>query len=183
VSRRRELEGGLKNISRGIILPMIGINYNNLPSNFINSYITNDNRVIMVFDKTMDYDNIFHHFLDRVSRDNYHFVEYIDEDEEVLVCFDIPEHFYDDVEMFKIGAYSKLSDKLKGIMCSFFGKKSITDSHRVTEYNMIYPQDFKRKQIAERLGVDVDLIHEVFQRPTLEREVFRPLSVIIAQNL
>lgn len=193
MNRRIEIEGTKKNLSRAFILPMVGINYKQLPSNFINCYVRIENDVqycILIFDKLIDYDEIFYHFMNNVNNNNKHLLETNDYEEEVVFIFRIPELLKDDFNLFMQGKYSKFSEEYKKIICNFFGKKSIQDHHTVTEYNTIYPEDFKRKQIAKYLSyepldsiIDWKIINEVLHRPDLDKEVYKTIDVLVAQNL
>lgn len=191
MNRRIEIEGSKKNLSRIFILPMVGINYKQLPSNFLNSYfkINNENYYsILIFDKTVDYDEIFYHFMNNVKTNNRHLEQCDILEDEVVFIFKIPEIFKNEVTLFMDGAYSKFSEDYKQVICNFFGRKSIQDHHTVTEYNTIYPEDFKRKQIAKNLSsvvseVDWRVIKEVLHRPDLDKEVYKPIDVLLAQNL
>lgn len=191
MNRRIEIEGSKKNLSRAFILPMVGINYKNLPSNFINCYIKVDNEnyyCMLVFDKTRDYDEIFYHFMNNIHTNNKHLLKYDDLEEEVIFIFKIPEILKEDFKFFMDGKYSKFSEEYKKVLCNFFGRKSKQEDYTVTEYNAIYPEDFKRKQIASYLSyenseIDWKLIKEVLHRPDLEREIFKSIDVLLSKNL
>lgn len=189
MNRRREIEQKKKNYCCGFILPMVGINHKDLPRNFINSYISKDNyEAIMIFDKTIDYDVIFYTFLTRI-KNNVNFVEHVEEEDEVVLRFKVPPLYHTDFELFTIGKYSKFEESYKKRLVDYFGQKSIKEGHLVTEYNAIYPQDFKRLLIAERLyekrevSEGVKLIDEVLDSPDLERESFKTIQELTQLNI
>lgn len=188
MNKRQEIEGPVKNLNRVFILPMIGIDYKRrLPTNFINSYLTKEYDIMLVFDKTRDYDEIFHHFLNRTVEFNKNFGEKLEYEDELVLRFKIPEMFKDDVDKFLKGAYSEFSEYYKRILCQYYGKTTIKENHAVTEYNVIYPEDFKRKQIAEYLSydksiIDYKLIKEVLDKPDLDRELYKDINVLLERK-
>lgn len=188
MNRRIEIEGNKKNLSRAFILPMVGINYKTLPNNFINSYITTNDEIIIVFDKTYEYNEIFYRFFEHCKSNIKNYKNYEEESDEIALMFDIPQVFKEEFEIFLLGKYSKFSEDYKRIICNFFGSKSIKDLRTVTEYNVIYPEDFKRKQIANWLSVDKSIVDwksivEVIDKPDLSREMYKPINILLAQQL
>ena len=188
MNKRQEIEGPVKNLNRVFILPMVGIDYKRrLPSNFVNSYLTKEYEIMLAFDKTRDCDEIFYHFLDRTTTSNKNFKSHVEYDDEIIIGLQIPEIFKDDVDKFLKGAYSEFSEYYKRILCQYYGKTTIKENHAVTEYNVIYPEDFKRKQIAEYLSydksnVDYKLIKEVLDRPDLDKEMYKDISVLLERK-
>lgn len=187
MNRRIEIEGTKKNLNRAFILPMCGINYKILPINFINSYITLDYQVVLVFDKSEGYNTEFQMFLNHVQENIRSYVSFEDNIDEVDIIFQVPEIFRKEFDLFIDGRYSKFSEYYKRIICNFFGRKTIKDDSKVTEYNIIYPEDFKRKQIAdslsiERSEVDWKSIIEVIDKPDLNREIYIPIDILKAQR-
>lgn len=182
MSKRREIEENKLNKCVRLVLPMCDINFGILPKNFINGYISDDNKVIIVFDKLSDIfeREDFQIFLLHLCQ-NKNFDSRNEDDEELIVYFNIPDIWLNDLNLFKNGAYSKFSDDYKRKLVQYFGSRSIKDSYLANVYNAIYPQDFKRKQIAERLStknsvVDYRDIVEVLEIPDLFKETFKPLS-------
>lgn len=166
---------------------MCGINYKNIPSNFVNCYITEDYHCYLVFDKTEDYDEIFYHFMQSTIRNNNKLVSYDDLEDEVVFIFKIPEIFKDEFDIFIRGAYSEFSEAYKKILVSFYGQISIKDSYEASVFNTIYPENFKRKQIAEHLSykdsqIDWRIVKEVLHKPDLEKEIFISLNTLLEQH-
>lgn len=159
---------------------MLGINHRSLPPNFFNAYITKDNKIVLVFEKS-DNNVKFNKFLE-FSNDNNDYIKYEEDIDEILMYFDIPVEFSNDYQLFLQGSYSKFSEMYKNVLCMIHGKNSFKETHLVSVYNTIYPQEFKRKQLAEHLGVDHTMINEVFDRPELEEEQFVPLLELLNKN-
>ena len=189
MNRRKQIESRKnKNYCCAFILPMCNINYRILPQNFINGYI-NDNYVIsLVFDKTEDYDINFYNFSKSVAEHNPHFINSVEEEDEVVINLQIPEKHYENYNLFLEGSYSKFDNNFKKVLVNYFGNKSIQDSYKASVYNAIHPQEFKIKQIAERLYEPKDIkqgiknIKEVLERPNLEREYFKSIQQLIEQS-
>lgn len=189
MNRRRQLENRKrKNFCCAFILPMCNINYKNLPTNFINAYILDEYQIIMAFDKTEDYDVVFYHFLNNVKDNNKYLTGSSEDTDEILLSFKIPERHHDNYDLFKKGKYSEFDNEFKKLITNYFGNKTIKDTYHVTEYNAIYPQDFKKKQIAERLYEPKDIkeglknIKEVLEAPDMEKETFKSLQQLIEQS-
>lgn len=188
MNRRTKIEGKNKNISRAFILPMCGINYKTLPKNFNNCYITLDYDVILVFNREEYYDTVFYHFVEHVKSSLKSYRSYEEDIDEILIFFKVPEVFRENFDLFIEGKYSKLTDGYKDIIISFYGKKTIKDSYEVTAFDMIEPTDYKRKQIAEYLSsersiIDWRDIDEVFSKPNLKKEIYKPLTILLAENI
>lgn len=188
MNKRRQLETRKKkNFCCAFILPMVGINHKNVPSNFINAYIGKTYNVFVVFDKTEDYDIIFYNFFEHIKK-NPCYKGHIEEEDEMVIELAIHENYYNDFSLFIQGKYSEFSDVYKKIIVSYFGNKTIKDSYHVTEYNTIHPQEFKKKQIAERLYEPKDLkeglanIKEVLEIPNLEQETFKTIQELEQLN-
>ena len=149
------------------VLPMCGINPTKLPFNFINSYIYDDKSIILIFEKLND--NIqFENFINK----NNTFIKQDEIDDKLILYYNIPNEYLNDFNLFKLGSYSKFSQNYKNILTDYYGRISIKENYTVTMYNTIYPQEFKRKQIADRLGVNINLVEEVLDKPDLEEEQY-----------
>lgn len=179
MNRREELIGSKTTKNYIFILPLLDINYRSLPINFLNSYIYGSTEIALVFNKIKN--NQFDKYLQYIKL-NKNFVEYREDLDEIILIFQIPERYHNDFELFKQGKYSKFSKDCKDIIVTFHGIHTEKNSHKVTAYNTVYPQEFKRKQIADELMVEKDLIQEVFDKPDLEEENFIELSELLSRN-
>lgn len=189
MNKRQKIEGTKLNKCVRLVLPMCDINFSILPKNFTNGYISDNNKAIIVFDKKYilpETDN-FEIFLLHLC-ENKNFKLKTEDEDEIVVYFNIPSIWLDDLKLFKIGAYSKFSNDYKKKLVQYFGNRSIKDTYHANVYNAIYPQDFKRKQIAERLStknsiVDYRDIVEVLEVPDLFKETFRPITQLQETNI
>lgn len=187
-TRKKLIKKKKRNFCSTFVLPMCNINHKNLPSNFIDSYIDLEYNIFMVFDKTDDYDIIFHTFLKNTISYNNCYNSHVEEEDEIVIKLSVPLEHYGNYDKFINGEYSKMDDFYKKTIVRYFGNTTIKDNYEVTEYNVIYPQDFKRKQIAERLyskkdlHIGLKLIHEVLDKPDLDRELYKPLQILLQEN-
>ncbi len=167
---------------------MCSVNHKNLPTNYIDSYITLDYKIHMVFDRLEDCDIIFYTYLDNIKKYNSNYSHHVEDDDEIVITFNIPSMYHSDFDKFTQGKYSQFDELYKRVIVRFFGMHTIKDNYEVTEYNVIYPQEFKRRQIAERLYDKKDvksamaLIQEVLDPPDMERESFKPLQQLLQEN-
>jgi hypothetical protein len=180
VIRRERLISSKRTKTSIFLLPMLGINHRSLPKSFFNAYITKNDELVLVFDKTQK-DEKFNIFLE-YSNDNNDYIKYEEDVDEILMYFDIPIEFSNDYHLFLQGAYSKFSEEYKNVLILIHGRQSFKDSHLVSVFDAIQAQMFKRKQVATRLGVDVSLITEVFDRPEMDEEQFTPLIELLNQE-
>ena len=180
MNRRIELEGKTLNFSARLILPMVDINFKNLPNNFINSYITDNYEVVIVFDKTEE-DSRFIHFLDYTKGNGYYRDKSEDEDE-LSLYYTVLEKDHINIDAFKVGRYSEFTEEFKKKICSYHGIKSNKEDYTAYTHDVIYPLDFKRRQIAERLfkpediNQGIKLIREVLDKPDLDKEIYKTIQ-------
>lgn len=175
MNRRIKIEGLKPTKCSKFILPMCNIQSTKLPHNFINAYINDEKSIVLIFEKLDNSDSgPFNKFLQTIVENEY-YVKYEEDIDEIVLYFNIPDHYINDFELFKIGAYSKFSEMYKEILILHYGRISIKENHTVSMYNTIYPQEFKRKQIADRLGVDIKLVEEVLDKPDLKQEEYIPI--------
>lgn len=182
MNRRQQIESKKLNLCARFILPMVGINYKSLPEVFINAYIDMEYGVYLIFEKDEDFERLFENYFSHIKNTNNFLVQYEEDVDEIVFKFKVPKNFEEDYMLFSQGSYSKLSNILKDRLALYFGNKTIKDNHEVTVYNAIHPQEFKRKQIADRLGVNVDDIVEVLDVPNLTDETYTPLTSLLTNK-
>lgn len=161
------------------ILPMCNLNYKTLPNNFINSYLYNTDEIVLIFDKHNKNIIDFKYFIESLKTNEY-YITFIEDDNEYSFFLKISSGNLKTLNLFLEGKYSQFNEDYKKYLCMLYGKKTVEDTYHVTEYNILYPQDFKKKQIAERLGIkDWKIINEVFDKPDLDRETYKSLEELI----
>lgn len=182
MSKRIELIGNKATKCHTFILPMFGLKQLLLPSNYINTYIYDSNSVVLVCNEPNEIQSEgFNRFLTTINEnENYINCEIVNN--EIVLHFTIPDNFKSDYNKIIKGEYSKTSAEYKKLIVDFYGRTSIKDTYKVTAYNTLYPQEFKRKQIADRLGVNSKLITEVLDSPDLNYEIYKPLDELINQK-
>ena len=163
------------------LMPLIGISETKImehhPKMFINAHIKNtiDKEIVVVLNK-LDFAEESITFI-LLQNLNENFIECIEDDEEYLLYYKIPQHFYEDFDKIIEGKYSKTSDEYKSIILNIYGVERNTKDHKPYMHDCLYPDDTKRKLYANYLNVDVSLIDEVSSRPRLkEYELFRTIN-------
>lgn len=184
MNRRVQIQGYEKNYSRMFLLPMVGLNYKLLPSNFVNSYILDDYKVVVVYDTTEELDSFFNDHIVTIKTYNNYLIHIEPLDDELVLYFQVPDHYKEDYDKFLRGEYSKFSNDYKTLLTIAYGRKSRKTDHLVTEYDVIIPLDFKRKQIASYLSTDNSEVNyqdikEVWSKPDLDKEKFIAIDQLI----
>ena len=179
MTKRQEITGKKLTYCSIFILPMCNLNYKRLPNNFINAYLKDKDVIVLIFDKHNKDISDFSYFIDALKTNEY-YITFMEDDYEYSFFLKIDKGNLQTLNLFLEGKYSKFSEEYKKYLCKLYGKKTIQDSYKVMEYNILYPQDFKRKQIAERLGIeDWKMITEVFDKPDLDRETYKSIEELI----
>lgn len=160
------------------LLPMTGLSVFDFDEALINVHIKhsdtpslviicknnpNDDNLNIILNKLMAYKD----FLTSWTDDN---------DNEICIEMKIPQRLIKNYHKFIDGKYSKFDEKYKDKLISIYNREVIVDSRKLTVYSVLYPQEFKRKQIAEWLGVDWKVIHEVKDIPNINYEIYRNID-------
>lgn len=162
------------------LLPVVGTNRKEFGECFINAYIhkSEDNKpmlYVVCFNKEDDNSLITSIVKSRI---NPNFIDTETIEDELIIKFKIPEKAMDVYDLFIKGSYSKFPEQYKKYLVNIYGSDVIQENRYVTEYNVLYPQDYKRKQIAALLGPDINYkdIKEVFDIPDMKYETYIPLN-------
>lgn len=163
------------------LMPLIGVSETKImehhPKMFINAYIKNmvDKEIVVVLNK-LDFPEESTTFI-LLQNLNENFIECIEDDEEYLLYYRVPQHFHEDFEKIIEGKYSKTTDSYKSVILNIYGVERNTKDHIPYMHDCLYPDDTKRKLYANYLNVDVHLIDEVSSRPRLrEYELFKTIN-------
>jgi len=177
-------DGSIKHtLTSTFLLPTVGVNLNNFGRSFTNAYISEENGIsIYVVCNNNEHDSELLTSLVRCQI-NPNFFDKEDIEDEIIIKFKIPEEYHEVYNLFIEGSYSKFPEHYKKILVGIYGHETIQNSYIVSEYNVLYPQDYKRKQIAKRLStpkseVDYKLIKEVIDSPDLSYEVYKDIREI-----
>ncbi len=107
---------------------------------------------------------------------NENFVDYIEEEQEYILIYKLPNHFYDDYDKILKGMYSKTSGSYKDIICKIYGTGRIYNEHYPSVYDCLEPTKEKRKLYADFLGVDISEIKEVSSIPDPNYEIYKTIK-------
>ena len=165
------------------LLPVVGTSLKDYGPMFLNAYIVQDEEPkIYVVCKNVEEDVVLTTAIIR-ARINPNYIDTETIEDEIIIKFKINK---DDLLVYKLfiaGKYSKFPEYYKQKLIKIYGKESIQNNRYVTEYNVIYPQDFKRKQIADWTGEEIKYIDEVLDSPDLDYEVYIPLVELKSKEL
>jgi len=163
------------------LMPLIGVSEAKImdhhPKMFINAYIDDpiDKNIVLVLNK-LDFPEESTIFILLQSL-NENFIECIEDEEEYLLYYKVPQHFHEDFDKIIEGKYSKTTDGYKSVILNIYGVERNTKDHIPYMHDCLYPDDIKRKLYANYLNVDVCLIDEVSSKPRLkEYELFRTIN-------
>lgn len=160
------------------LLPMVGLSIFDFDDNLINVHVKHADSpslVVIVKNKTND-DN-----LSIIINKLMAYREYVDmwtddDDREICIEMKVPQRLVKNYHKFIDGKYSKFDERYKDKLIAIYNREVIVDNRKLTVYSVLYPQEFKRKQIAEWLGVDWKMIGEVKDIPTLNYEIYRTID-------
>lgn len=178
-----------QNKATHFLLPILGYSNDFYTSLYINTYIIpGDNpKLICVFenmskeDLKMNYEGDA--FLAQLYRLNNHSsledVYYDDEASEIVFVFNIDKVYKEDINKFIKGQYSQFSELLKKQIMKFNERATGKTKYKITIFDALYPSEAKRSEVAERVGVKVSEILEVFDSPDIEHETYRSTKEFI----
>lgn len=175
--------------STHFIMPMVGYELNDFISEqngfnyLINCYLDIENQqIVIILDNCND--RSIKELLQLNSKNPYFIKFEIEDEDSVLVLFyKIPDKFKEDFDIFLTSKYSKMSETYKKKLVNLYGRQSNTASYLPSQYDVIYPTTFKRKQLAERYGVSVELIGEVSSEIKMEYEKYKNLEELLKTQI
>lgn len=177
MSRRKEyiLNNDLEiNYTTIFLLPVLEYDDSFFPKEFISCYIIDksNTQLALVFENTKS-EELTETLQNFKNHSLYDRMEYDDEDREIVVIFNFPKEFDTDFRLFKIGRYSKFSNKLKEILLDRHGRMTGNGKY-ITMSDALLP-DYKSKKFrADKIGVSInDLPNgEVMSIPNFDLEYY-----------
>lgn len=164
------------------LLPTIGYCEKEFKDNLINVHIGEDfNEPILYI--IIDYDPNMDESFNRLKSNNIYQDHIFSECKtEVIIKFKIPIKYHNIFNKYINGNYSGFTNEYKQILTKLYGNKVNQDGRLVSVYDIIYPRTEKLKQIANNLDVDISVLpREVFDKPDLDYEIYKPLQQLIQQ--
>ena len=162
------------NYSTIFLLPVLEYDDKFLPKEFISAYIEDKTvtKIVLIFENTKSED--LSEILASVqSHQNFDSISYDDNNSEVVVKFILPKEYDIDFRLFKIGRYSKFSNKFKEVLLKRHGRATGNGKY-ITMIDTLYP-DYKSKKFrADKIGVSIsDLPNgEVMSIPDMDKELY-----------
>lgn len=160
------------------LLPMVGLSIFDFDNTLINVHVKHSESpslVIIVKNNTND-DNLAIIINKLMAHKEYVDMWTDDDDREICIEMKVPQRLVKNYHKFIDGKYSKFDEKYKDKLISIYNREVIVDNRKLTVFSVLFPQAFKRKQIAEWLGVDWKMIDEVKDIPTLNYEIYRTID-------
>ncbi len=161
------------------ILPILGYTYNDFKFSgvqyLINCHVLDIKKpkLFCIFDNTIHSDDLMARQNKLIG--NYSFSQRFDDNDgkELVFTFDIGTDFEDDYYRFLDGKYSEFSTDLKDLLFFAYSKQSLP-GYKASVCDAIYPTDSKRRAIAKELDVELSDIKEVFDKPDIRIEMYKP---------
>lgn len=196
--RREWLKNNKKTVGNDIIytksthfiMPMIGYtadNFINVTGDYnhlINCHLDlENNRIAVIIDNTDDENIIRLLQYNKKSNEYYQGFKADDNENEIALFYDIPEHYKKDFDIFLTSKYSKMTESYKQQLVSLYGRIVNTDDYKPTKYDILYPRIEKRKQWADHLGVDLELIDEVSPSLNMDYEQYKTIEQLLLSDI
>lgn len=170
-----KLSGAIRHtFATTFLLPTIGYCEKEFNNNLINVHIGSDltdPSLILIIDLVYD----IQESINRLKLNPIYLGHELTE-HEAIIKFKIPHIFHNIFYRFIDGKYSEFDNEYKQILTNIYGIKVIHSGTLVSVYDTLYPRKDKIKQIAEDLGVDKELIREVFDKPDLNYEIYQSIE-------
>lgn len=157
------------------LLPMVGLSIFDFDDKLINVHVKHGESpsLVIICKNHLNDDNLAIVINKLVAHKEYVNTWTDDDDKEICIEIKVPQRLVKNYHKFIDGKYSKFDERYKDKLISIYNREVIVDNRKLTVYSVLYPQEFKRKQIAEWLGVDWKLIDEVKDIPTFNYEIYR----------
>ena len=162
------------------ILPMLGYSIKEFV-NIVNCYIADEGKPqytnhIFLLHKFDGRSNADYLSYEETLVEHEHFEELYDPDRShVMFIFRVPEYFQREYDLFKMGKYSKFNDDYKKHILNFLGPKYKTSKTR----QVLYKSKKLKKDMENRLGVNLTENMELSSVPNLEQETYKLTDRII----
>jgi len=146
----------------------------NTPQCLIGAYLTkNDKQLAICFDK--DWSKCKDTVLDLEC--NKHFDHEEINDDEIILFMNISKKYEVDINLFKIGRWSKLSNDLKSLIVETH-TRMMGNGKYLTMADAVFPDKSSKEYRAEELGIKITDLPggEVISIPDMENERFKTLE-------
>lgn len=177
MSRRKEFitKNNLSvNYTTLFLLPVIEYSSKTLPKEFISAYMIDksNTQLALIFENT-DSNQLKQFLVDIQNDDLYSDMTYDDDNKEIILIFNFPKDFDLDFRLFKIGRYSKFSNKLKEILLNHHGRMT-GNGKSINMIDALHPDYKSKKYRADQIGISInDLPNgEVISIPNMDNELY-----------
>lgn len=177
MSRRKEFitKNNLSvNYTTLFLLPIIEYSSKTLPKEFISAYMIDksNTQLALIFENT-DSDQLKQFLVNIQTDKSYSHMDYDDDSKEVIVTFNFPKDFEIDFRLFKVGKYSKFSNRLKEILLTHHGRMT-GNGKSINMIDALHPDYKSKKYRADQIGISInDLPNgEVISIPDMDKELY-----------
>jgi len=169
------------------LMPLVGISEFSIehinPKLLINAHCAEtDDKLVYVILNRLDFPQESEDYLN-IQNLNENFIDYIEEEQEYILIYKVPDHFNDDYNKILQGKYSMTSVPYKEVIIRVYGINRITNDYRPSIYDCLFPTEAKRQMYADRLGVDLKDIIEASSIPNLEYEKYQSMEQLKNKEL
>jgi hypothetical protein len=161
------------------LLAAVGLSQYDFNHTLINVHIKHsENPSLVVICKNVEGDLSFQSLLEKIKA----YPTFIgmwtdDDDKELCIEMMIPKRYHAVYNKFLAGKWSEFPNNYKEKLISIYGRQVVLESKQLTVCSVLYPQDYKRKQIAEWLEIeDWKILKEVKSSPDTDYEMYRTVD-------
>jgi hypothetical protein len=163
-----------KSILSDFILPLLSIDRSILTKDLINCYLydlDNEDLIALVFEEGFDLETI-----EKFEIIPYYLTSFI-KDSYTIYLYEIPKEFVDDVELLKIGKYSRISNEAKYKILKAGTSEKIfknPDKMKATRlYGILFRTKTLREYWEEKLDAEIDKDNELWELPVIDQEYIK----------
>lgn len=129
-------------------------------------------QLALIFENT-DSNQLKQFLVDIQNDELYSDMTYDDDNKEIILIFNFPKDFDLDFRLFKIGRYSKFSNKLKEILLNHHGRMT-GNGKSINMIDALQPDYKSKKYRADQIGISInDLPNgEVISIPNMDNELY-----------
>jgi hypothetical protein len=155
------------------LMPAIGVNFSNMPSDFVSCYLIDDKtpKLVMVM-TTEKSENPISAISAKITAKLSH-TETLSGGGEVAYFYDFPDQYIIDYNLFTIGRYTKFSLKYKDLLLNHYGRLTGAGNN-ITMVDALYPDADSKQFRAKQLGVKAEDLPngEVMSVPNMDQELY-----------
>lgn len=175
-----------KNYTSLFLLPLLEYSSQFFPKEFIDSYIISKNKQIVCIFENSSSEDLKGTIWQMQNHDNFNSINYEDNNQEIIVIFDIPKEREVDFNLFLIGRYTKFSNDYKEILLDYHGRKTGAGKS-IMMIDALFPDHLAKKYRVDKMSIPGespisinDLPNgEVISLPDLDKEEYIKIDNLV----